>query len=304
MVAGRGSALPLPGLATPLRPARPRLRRGAPPHRLRRVRDARGRVRQPDHVPAIRAARPLRPQLLLDHARLHERGARLRDAPGARPEDGRPAADRDPHRDRHAGLQRGDLPDLRGRRGHQGLRRGDGAGGGLRLLHPLRFDRPRCLDRRGARLPGAPGEARAGRPPLLSPPREEPPSQGRQHRRFHHALGRRLRGDDRARRGQPHDGGVHRVACRRHGGGSTGRHHPVVASDPQPQHPVRPSPAIRRPRDRTGHRDGSRRMVGPGRQLLGPQRHHPDPRLRGPLRVAGPARQAALRRPRAQPRFR
>ena len=49
---------------------------------------------------------------------------------------------------------------------------------------------------------------------------------------------------------------------------------------------------------------GPQRLDGPRRQLLGPQRDHPHARLRRPLRPAGPARQAAVRRPHPQPRFR
>ena len=81
------------------------------------------------------------------------------------------------------------------------------------------------------------------------------------------------------------------VAARRRDGGRPGRrHHPDAAAHHQPQHPVRPAPAVRRPHLRPGDRHRARRLVGPRRQLLGPQRHHPHARLRGALRPARPAR--------------
>ena len=49
---------------------------------------------------------------------------------------------------------------------------------------------------------------------------------------------------------------------------------------------------------------GPGRLDGAGRQLLGPQRDHPDARLRRPLRPARPAGTAAFRRPHPQSRFR
>ena len=54
----------------------------------------------------------------------------------------------------------------------------------------------------------------------------------------------------------------------------------------------------------TGDRRGSGRVGGPPGQLLGPQRDHPLPRVRLLLLDAHAQRQAALRRPRSQPRFR
>ena len=60
---------------------------------------------------------------------------------------------------------------------------------------------------------------------------------------------------------------------------------------------VRARAAIRGAHLRAGHRLRPVRLDGPRRQLLGPQRHHPHGRLRGALRPARPARQAAVRRP-------
>ncbi len=74
------------------------------------------------------------------------------------------------------------------------------------------------------------------------------------------------------------------------------RHHPVAAADHQPQLAVRPAPAIRGAHLRSRHRHRAGAMVGPQRQLLGPQRHHPHQGLRRPLRAAGPQGKAALRR--------
>ena len=49
---------------------------------------------------------------------------------------------------------------------------------------------------------------------------------------------------------------------------------------------------------------GPERVDGARRQLLGPQRDHPHAGVRRSLRPAGPARQAAVRRPHPQPRLR
>ena len=96
---------------------------------------------------------------------------------------------------------------------------------------------------------------------------------------------------------------IARLAAR-HGGGPRRRHHPDAAADHQPQHAVRAGAAVRRQGLRPGDRGRPLGLVGPGRQLLGPQRHHPHARLRGPLRPARPSRPAAARRPHPQPRFR
>ncbi len=138
----------------------------------------------------------------------------------------------------------------------------------------------------------------------LPAPAEEPSPQGRQHRRFRPPLGRALRAHARARRRQPDDGRVHRAARGRDGGGSGRGHHPDAAADHQPQHLLRPPPAIRRPGLRPGHRDRPFGLDGPGRQLLGPQRDHPHEGLRGPCRPARSQGQAAARRPYPEPRLR
>ncbi len=96
----------------------------------------------------------------------------------------------------------------------------------------------------------------------------------------------------------------HRVPRRRDGGRSRCRDHPDAAADHQPQHAVRAPAAIRGPDLRAGDRRRPGALDGPGRQLLGPQRHHPDGSLRGPCRPAGPQGQAAIRRPHPEPRFR
>ena len=59
--------------------------------------------------------------------------------------------------------------------------------------------------------------------------------------------GRGLRPHAGARRRQPDDRTLRGPSRRRHGGGPGFRHHPVAAAHHQPQHPVRPRPAIRRP---------------------------------------------------------
>ena len=123
-----------------------------------------------------------------------------------------------------------------------------GLGAAFRLFHPLRHDRSRCLDRGGARLPGPARAPRPRRAILLPPPREELSPQGRQHRGFRVTLGRALRAHAGPRRRQPDDRRMHRAARRRHGGRSRCRHHPVAAADHQPQHLLRPPPAIRRAR--------------------------------------------------------
>jgi hypothetical protein len=88
------------------------------------------------------------------------------------------------------------------------------------------------------------------------------------------------------------------------GGGSARRHRPEPAGDRQPQHAARARPAIRGARDRASGRDRTVRVVGTERQLLGPQRDHPDARLCGALRTPRSARQPAFRRSHPQPRFR
>ena len=101
-----------------------------------------------------------------------------------------------------------------------------------------------------------------GSAPLLPPPGQEPPPQGRQHRRFRQALGRRIRPHARARRRQPDDRRVHRAPRRRDGGRSRRRHHPDPAADHQPQHPVRAPAAVRRAGLRPGHRDRPSAWMG------------------------------------------
>ena len=124
--------------------------------------------------------------------------------------------------------------------------RGDRARRAFRLFRAVGFDRSGRLDRRGARLPRLAPEPRRRRPRALPPPAEEPSPQGRQHRRFRHALGRRLRSHAGARRRQPDDRRMHRPPCPRHGGGPRRRHHPDAAADHQPQHAVRARAAVRR----------------------------------------------------------
>ena len=283
-----------------------RIRGSGSTHGLWRIRDVRGRVGQPHDGSAVRAARPLRPELLLDRARLHGRTRRLLCSPlrlgEAASEDGDPP--RLAHRDRDAGLQRTDRPNLRGPGGHPGIGGGDGPRRGVRLFHPVRFHEPGRLDRGGARLPTSAREGRPGQPDLLPAPREEPPSQGGKHRGFRDPLGRRLRAHARARRRQPHDGRLHRAACGRHGGGPQGRHHPVAADHREPQHALCPPAAICGAARWPGDRHGARRLVGPRRKLLGAQRDHPHAGIRGALRPARPEGQAAVRRPRPEPRLR
>jgi glucans biosynthesis protein len=81
------------------------------------------------------------------------------------------------------------------------------------------------------------------------------------------------------------------------------RHHPDPAADHQPQHPVRPAPAVRGARLWPDHRRGAQAVDGPRRQLLGPQRHHPHQGLRRPLRHARTEGQTAVRRPHHEPRL-
>jgi hypothetical protein len=117
-------------------------------------------------------------------------------------------------------------------------------------------------------------------------------------------MGRQLRPYDRARRRQPDDRRDDRGPGRRHGEGPGRRHHPDPAAAHQPQHAHRPPAAVRGAGLRPRLRRGPRRLVGPRQQLLGPQRHHPHGGLRLLGRPAGPAGQAALRRPHPQPRLR
>ena len=143
----------------------------------------------------------------------------------------------------------------------------------------------------------------AARPFLLPPAAQESGPQSRQHRRFRHSLGRPLSAYGRPRRRQSDDWRGDRRTRGGDGGGSRRRHHPKPASRRQPQHHVRAAAAVRGPDGGPGDRRGFERVDGAGRQLLGPQRDYPDARVRRPLRTAGPARQAAVRRAHPQPRF-
>ncbi len=133
-----------------------------------------------------------------------------------------------------------------------------------------------------------------GRAILLPAPREELSPQGRQHRRFRETLGRSLRAHARARRRQPDDRRMHRAPCRRHGSRSGCRHHPVAAADHQPQHAVRPSAAIRRPRDRPGDRDRTCRSGWAATAITGATTPSSAPRP-SPRRAACRISRASLR---------
>ncbi len=250
------------------------------------------------------ARRALRRQLLMDRPGLHLERVRFRLARRKSAAPRPPAlAPRDEDGDRHANLQRsavagllGGSGDLRGRRGDRPRRR-------LRLFLPLRHHRPEYLDRRGARAAGD-ARALARRANLLPSPAQERQPQGRQYRRFRHALGRRLSANGRARRRQSDDRRRDRAARRDDGGRSRCGDHSEPAADRQSQYLVRQSAAIRRAHRRPDHRRRPRRLDGARRQLLGPQRDHPHARLRRPLRPAESGRASALRRPHPEPRFR
>ena len=246
-----------------------RVRRRPASDRLRRARDVRGHLGRwgSDRV-AVRPARAVHAQLLLDRARLH-RGHRRLSRPAAPTEAGPgPGAAFDPDGGRDAGLQRGHSAHLRGRSGDARGGRGDGSGPPIRLVRPFRHHAAGCLDRGGTRIPVPARRAGAGRAALLPPPPEEPSPQGRQYRRLRHPLGWGLRPYAGARRRQPADRHLHRPARRSDGGRHGCRHHPKPAAHHQPQHPVRPRPAIRRPHLWAGDRHRARRLVGPRRQLL------------------------------------
>ena len=85
--------------------------------------------------------------------------------------------------------------------------------------------------------------------------------------------------------------------------------HPTRRLDPDPagaaqrQYAVRPHSAVRRPRLWASDRARHHLVARFGKQLLGPQRHHPGAGLCRAGRPAAPAGQEAVRRPYPQPRF-
>ena len=112
----------------------------------------------------------------------------------------------EPHRRRDAGLQRADGAHLRGPRGDPRIGRRDGA---RRRISTISSSPTRRIP-----TPGSPRSAPSWPCASALGPNarvyyrhraEEPSPQGRQHRRFRHALGRRLRPHARARRRQPDD---------------------------------------------------------------------------------------------------
>ena len=210
------------------------------------------------------------------------------------------------HRGRDADLQRGAGPRLRRAAGDGREVEATGLGGVLRLVLPVRHHRSG-----GRASPRSAPSSRCGRRlghrrDLLPPPARRTSPQGRQHRRFLHALGRRLRLYAGARRRQPDD----RRRDRRR---SPPRWRPIptpASSRPLPliinrDTLFRPPAAIRRPRLRSGHRrrrspggSGARAITGATTPSSAPRRlrrrHCGLPILPG----------AALRRPHPQPRFR
>ena len=192
-----------------------------------------------------------------------------------------PAPHRRAHGDPHAGLQRaaGALPSPPSRQWPRGL---DGLG------HGRAFDWFILSDTTDAAIAAAEQSAflglrrrlAPGSPRLLPPPAPQHPPQGRQHRRLLPALGRRLRLHAGARRRQP-DG------RRRPSSSSPAAWRPtptlgILQTVPElvdARTALRPPAAVRQPRLRAAARPRAR-LVDPGRrQLLGPQRHHPPPRL-------------------------
>ena len=169
----------------------------------------------------------------------------------------------------------------------------DGPGACVRLLPALRHHRPRCLDRRGARVPGAARAAAAGAPLL--------PHRGA--RTSSRKAGNIADFVTRWGGAYPHmvvldadslmTGACDRQPRGRDGGRPRRRHHPDAAADHQPQHAVRAPAAVRRPDPRPGHRGGPERVDGARRQLLGPQRHHPH---RAPSRPIAACRTCAASR--------
>ena len=133
------------------------------------------------------------------------------------------AAAREQDRGGDADLQRGAGARLRRGAGDLRRRARDRARRPLRLFLPLRHHQSRHLDRRGARAAGD-ARAAAGRARLLPPPPQEHRPQGRQHRRFRHALGRGLSADAGARRRQRDVGRDDRPPRRGDGGRSRRRH--------------------------------------------------------------------------------
>ena len=132
------------------------------------------------------------------------------------------------------------------------------------------------------RLPGARD--------LLPAPSQERRPQGRQYRRFRHALGRRLSADGGARRRQPDDRRRDRAPRRGDGGRSRRGNLSEPAADRQPQHAVRQGSTIRRAHRRPDHLAGAGLAAWMGRDAndLGPQRTIiRNARLRRPLRPAG-----------------
>ncbi len=139
---------------------------------------------------------------------------------------------------------------------------------------------------------------------VVPPPAQQRSPQGRQRGRLRAAVGRALRAHDHARRRQPDDRRVSGAAAGGDDRRSQGRPHSDQPAAHRRADPVRPGPAVRQHRDGTGRRPRRRRLAGRGRQLLGPQRHHPHGRLRRVGRASLAARQASLRRLDPQPRLR
>ena len=130
-------------------------------------------------------------------------------------------------------------------------------------------------------------------------------AQIRQYRGLGQAVRRRLRLHDHPRRRQPDDRRHHRPAGRRRW--SSIREVGLIQTLPivvNAQNAVRAPAAIRRPALRPADRRRHRLVARLRRQLLGPQRHHPRPRLCGGCRPARTDRPQAVRRPYPQPRFR
>ena len=277
---------------------------------VRRLRDVSGaRGRRADgagsrHPGAVRHPVRLDRAVLRQHARRADRAGDAADRRARHRRRRAAAGARQPHRAAAADLQRGPGSRLRARAGGLRIGRRDRRGRRLRRVHPERHHRPGHLHRRGSRVPGA---ARAARRRTNIFYRHRPKNDAKKAgniaewvRRFGgaydaHGRARRRLADDRR----------HAGAARRRDGAQSGRRpDPDLPRDGQRHDAVRAPAAVRRPALRPADRARPRLVARRRQQLLGPQRHHPHARLRGPCGPAGAVRAAPDRRTYPEPRLR
>ena len=214
----------------------------------------------------------------------------------------------DPDRPADADPSGGPARRLRRDRGH-GRRRHQGRAARRGPVRAVRHPGPGHRRCRAGRLrpPASPcrhAQGRRWRRPALPPAHQQRRAQGRQPGGLLHPLGRSLRLHGRAGCRQP-DGRRHaRHPDRPDGREPACRHRPDRPLRRRPGDAVRPHAAVLRPALHTHAGRGPDLLAGRGRQLLGPQRHHPRRPVHGALRAAGPAGPGAVRRGDTLPRRR